>query len=380
MPGAMANFLSASENALASFIRGAEQICGYPSEDVRLLADTALKVKDKVSQLGLDPSDTTSQELYYALRARAEKDSQLFAKHYSAGYTRELFNYCAGNERALALKPTVARRLLKSLPPKQTMKKLNYRSVDSLLKRQDPSAVLAAALTSESALWRQKFSRQLKSVTANDFEDKKVELISLDNRLLKPASKAVEPAFLAAAVVINERNLKENAGLGLVLALLETAEKVQDWSFHAQARLLDSGFSKYIAQNYNSEPGTQVGGLQVCFSKLAPGYRSPIEKLAAVSLPLAWWRDNGQLAGAAKTKPVSLSLSDISADSLENNGYRARHTAGFNQAFWHELLIRYLKHPAFEQSLTAQLRPEMVLAGQDGAASPAGDKLLLGVA
>ena len=50
------------------------------SVDVRLTAEIRSALHSKIQELGLDPTDTTSEELYHALATRAREDNQYLAQ------------------------------------------------------------------------------------------------------------------------------------------------------------------------------------------------------------------------------------------------------------------------------------------------------------
>ena len=70
MSKAVANLLGKTEKEVAKAILTLEKLCGQPSEDIRLVNASRQKIKNKTSQLGLDPNDTTGPELYHALLAK----------------------------------------------------------------------------------------------------------------------------------------------------------------------------------------------------------------------------------------------------------------------------------------------------------------------
>src|SRR6266404_4594616 len=75
--------LGQSEPAVAKAIAKLEAKNGYPSHDVRHLAENIQKTRLKLTELGLDPDDTTGEELYHALLVRFNQDSQKFDKQFS---------------------------------------------------------------------------------------------------------------------------------------------------------------------------------------------------------------------------------------------------------------------------------------------------------
>src|SRR2546421_12580564 len=141
--------LGAAEPAFSQGIQQLEQAAGRPGTDIRLTADILQRTRAKVSQLGLDPNDTTGRELYSALQERLRQDEQ---KVHSAlaiaadaapddiiARVQQFLEKHEAPKNCFALKLSVAKRLLKKRPPKIAMKRLGYRSVDSMLKHEAPA-------------------------------------------------------------------------------------------------------------------------------------------------------------------------------------------------------------------------------------------------
>src|SRR3989344_1896772 len=142
----LARLLAREETEITKSIAKLEELCGFPSEDVRLLAENKQKLRAKVHQLGLDVDDTTDQELYHALRARFERDSQMLDKALGVdsgtkleeriNKAVQLVNHCASTDEVWVVKNLVAKSTLTKLPPKHVAKVLHYRSIASMIKRQ----------------------------------------------------------------------------------------------------------------------------------------------------------------------------------------------------------------------------------------------------
>src|SRR3989304_1942100 len=76
MSAHLSKLVGKAEEEVAQFINRMEDRFGYPSVDVRLLAEINQIAKQKVAELGLDPHDTTGEELYHALCAKFDRDSR----------------------------------------------------------------------------------------------------------------------------------------------------------------------------------------------------------------------------------------------------------------------------------------------------------------
>src|SRR5579884_3969626 len=164
----IARLLGEPEHQIAKSIGRLEAKNGYPSHDARLLAENAQKVRAKLVDLKLDPDDTTAEELYHALQVRFERCSRLFDEYFGAekydfiqkaAKAIKLLEPYAQNARQWGLRSKAAKEVLRQLPPKQLMKQLNYRSVESLLKRENLAEIYLSASRLESSNWLRKHQR-----------------------------------------------------------------------------------------------------------------------------------------------------------------------------------------------------------------------------
>lgn len=76
----LSELLEAAEPAFTLSLRQLEQISGAPSADIRLTTDIIGKVHLKLRELGLDPKDTTGQELYHALIGLIRQHDEFFSE------------------------------------------------------------------------------------------------------------------------------------------------------------------------------------------------------------------------------------------------------------------------------------------------------------
>src|SRR5690349_2264419 len=72
--------LQAAEPAFRSGLQRLEIANGKPNADIRFSSEVTRAVKVKLMQLGLDPHDTTAEELYHALQERVKADDARLVK------------------------------------------------------------------------------------------------------------------------------------------------------------------------------------------------------------------------------------------------------------------------------------------------------------
>src|SRR5579862_5664591 len=123
----IADIMDQPEYLVRRLINKLEDKNGSPSHDVRHLAENIQKVRGKLTDLGLDPDDTTGEELYQALLAKFEKDASSFDNYFDAkdlGFDQkaakatEILGQIDVLPRQWALKRVVAKNILRAQPPK----------------------------------------------------------------------------------------------------------------------------------------------------------------------------------------------------------------------------------------------------------------------
>ncbi|MEJ0073558.1 MAG: hypothetical protein WDN27_05830 [Candidatus Saccharibacteria bacterium] len=184
----MAQLMGAAEPQFKAQLLKLEQAAGLPGTDIRLMMEVVNGTRGKIRELGLDPHDTTGQELYEALKGRLLHDEvqvramlNMRAEGTPAAVLEAARNYL--DKLALpfdtfVVKQSVMRTLLKKLQPKATMKKLGYRSMDSMIKHEPAAQLLAAASIIESADWQEKRVKAYQKLKASNFEVKRAVFLA----------------------------------------------------------------------------------------------------------------------------------------------------------------------------------------------------------
>ncbi|HET6864058.1 MAG TPA: hypothetical protein VFH37_02585 [Candidatus Saccharimonadales bacterium] len=302
MSKALSKLLDYPEEVISKIINQLEKNNGYPSHDIRLVAQNMQKSRLKITQLGLDPDDTTTEELYQALIIKYENDARRFDEHfglYGGDYDSkvkkavELVSRNVSLPDRWVLKSTAAKQLLRQHPPKQVMKTLSYRSVDSFVKRERLSDIYLAVEFIESPAWNRAHFKLASQLGSTAFERRQLELCALTGRWGNWQSTDL---YLSSA----------DYG---VLGLLPT-EETSKMSLLALVVLLvdELGLSPSLAANF--------------------------------SPTVAWWSDTDSLIVALDTGPLAFNLKDIVLNhSLQRSG--KRHLMCSQRHFWKELLSRY---------------------------------------
>jgi hypothetical protein len=407
----MTRFLSDSLQAPEPFFRSGlkrfEAANGHPNADIRFSTEVRRATQTKLQQLGLDPRDTTPEELYHVLQERIKADDARLTKTLrtrAATYVSAEGDVVDGmvqalqalpdTKRCFALKPAVLRAIIKKIPPKKAMRCLGYRSLDSFAKHETPASLLAAAWLSEGASWQQRLIDQYKHLQASDFEDRKIVF-------LRPAS----PRWRTLAEkVVNEQqhNLLSFRELGALVFLplpttapagtttvslslaLHELNEIRASSTFLKLCQVRADFGRVVQTVVNNEPqltsrtldqavpwnliqryyaGLEQQDLAGAFEpylRLEDMVWHPIEQtLAAIEPSFDFWQQSAHLGILHQHQPVSLNVLDAALNYCNHIPFEKRIVQHFQHSLWHELLLRYLRPESVERTINDELQPQL---------------------
>lgn len=407
----LSDFLGAQETLLRHTIRQLEQAAGMPCEDIRLTTDISRIVQRAVRELGLDPRDTAPKELYAALSQKVGADEA--ACRAALGLQGEVSNdltLAAVQKTAKKLlaplqtfgvRAPVSRRLLKAHPPKQAMKLLGYRSLDSMLKHEPPAAVYAAAQLCESSSWLAEHRAQYKTLSPSDFEVRKVRIELpktvrwqrlAQSRLADVRHNILYFSELGSIVILPLPSNVQLPGLTLVTLLLtlqagneisaassflklqqvrpdfgEIAVKAcADSNAFVVANVGTQPVSWRLVHRYFSERGTFPAHIFEPHVQADDLWWRHAEHLLAGIIPsLAFWAETRFSALVQSGEAVSLNLFDAILNYCNSAPFSSRIMHYAQENAWHELTSRYINQQNIESAVTDQLgralSPEPVL-------------------
>ncbi len=311
MSASLAKALGRPEAQVAKFIEQMEDKFCYPSHDVRLLAEVDQAIRGKIASLGLDPKDTTAEELYHSLQAKFAADAAQIDKTLSVGSNTgyeghlaraiELSKHITGSAEVWTLKPTVAKNLLLKLPSKKLMKQLRYRSMVSMLKHEDVGKLYLLAPYVESSTWQSAFAKATTHQASNDYTLSMVNFVQPDPASWRAIAEPTEPVIsdkLTGAVTVWP--VKGVIGAPLITLTLMLLQAV---------RQLGIEVDKYA--------------------------------LAAVHPALPWWANMEHLVSVQPSGPISLNINDIALNHLSSANHKNSVTRHGAKALWAELTDRY---------------------------------------
>ncbi len=407
----MTRFLSealrASEPAFRRGLQKLEAANGHPSNDIRLSASVTRATKDKLRQLGVDPDDTTAEELYHALQARITADDHRLVKALRTRAATQVsaeanindglllaLKEVAGSAGCFALKTSKLKTLIKKVPPKKAMKQLGYRSLDSLLKHEPPACILAAAWLLEGERWQKQLLDQYKKLTAGDFEsraitiiqpngkrwqqlsqeavnDKKHNLLSfkeLGTLILLPFPVDVPAGAVTVslALALHELNEIRAGSTFLKLSQVQTdfgsvVQTIAADEPRLTAQMLDRPVPWQLVQRFYARLSHLLEGgvFEPHIQAEDMSWQSVEQALSEIEPSFEFWHDSGHLGLLHNHQPVSLNLLDVALSYCNQLPFEQRLVHYFQRALGHELLLHYLQPSAIEQAINAQLQPAL---------------------
>ncbi|MBX4197041.1 hypothetical protein KW801_00610 [Candidatus Saccharibacteria bacterium] len=327
MSKALASILDQPEQSLKKIIAKLEDKNGYPSHDVRHLADNIQKTRAKITELNLDPDDTTGAELYHALLVKFQKDSNLFdaqnriaSQDFSSksNVAIDLVSKNLDLPQRWVLKTAVAKNILRQHPPKKLLKQLKYRSLESMLKRESPAQLFLTAQFLESQNWQKELGKQVSKLDSSAFELRPV--------CIKYLAQS-QWGLNSDSILAYDNSI---GSLGLIEP--DTSSEIPLLSI---AILLADGLSNFGELDLSAE-------------------------VAKFSPVLAWWSEMDGLIANLDSEHVSLNLSDISRSATETISYDNRLLDGARRSFWQKLLQRYDNQLEIEEDLLAGLKNKAI--------------------
>src|SRR6266511_1153941 len=271
----LSSALGAAQPLFGQSIMELERASGRPSADIRLSSEMMQQARLKITELGLDPNDTTGPELYGALQQRLSIDEANTRRALSlsedaptADILGRIEKFLSNHEttgNCFALKATVARKLFKKKAPKNTMKLLGYRSLDSMLKHEAVASIYAASIIAESASWQRSFHGQYTNLQPSDFEQRKMAIVypkakrwtAISDQFVQAAKHNIM-CFkeLGAVVILPFNGQVEGITLTSLLLSLHYLNDIRTYSSFAKLQQVKPSFGKIIQDTAAAEPMT----------------------------------------------------------------------------------------------------------------------------
>ncbi len=407
----MTRYLSESLQAPEPFFRLSlkrlENMNGNPSSDIRLSTAVLHETQTKLTDLGLDPLNTTPKELYHVLNERVKADDKQLtrslrfraAEHVSAeadivsGMVHALKTETQSRQ-CFAIKSARFKAILKKIPPKKAMKQLGYRSVDSFLKHESVASCLAAAWLTESGAWRNQLMEQYKHSKAADFETRSVLIFEptaqkwrklaeqsveqnkhnilsfkeLGAVVLLPLPSDVPPGVVTVSLGLAIHELNEVYADSTYLKLCqvhpnfnELFRNVINSEANLNSKLLYRSVPWHLIQRYYSRLSTELKTelFEPHINSDDMSWQAVEDALTRIEPKLSFWKGSAHLGFLHQHQSVSLNIVDAALNVCNNLPFEKRVTQAFQRSLWNELLLKYLNHDTVEQTVLGQLQPQL---------------------
>ncbi len=395
----LAELLGASEPGFSLMIRRLEQDAGLPSVDVRMAAEISSLGKLKLQELGLDAEDTNGEELYHSLLELVKTHDQSLKSAMKATKSdnfedailliKSSLKKLDAPQACWALKPSTAKRLLQVIPPKNVMKHLGYRSIDSMLKRERISELFAAVLFMESNSWHSRYLLKCKTLKSTDFENREIEILAIS------AKKWGEPTVnyvniernnlicirLMGAIAILPLPLRRLQGFYITVLpqIINCFHQIRVFSVYCKLQQVKPNFGSLVSEATNGRLNSIINladsplpwiVLQRHFG--APDsnrlelfephiqseeldWKSVSELMVQLDPELKFWHSSNYLGAAYPDGVVSYNLLDASLNYCNNIPYHKQIVRNMREALRHELIARYLVQAPIERSVFKQM-------------------------
>ncbi len=392
----LVDLLGADEREFRRLISRLELASLQPAVDIRLTAEIVAKTREKMQQLGLDTNDTTPKELFYALKNRLIEDDNAFRQklEITTRTTSEqltailatVATKLSSKEYALSLSSAGTKRVLMAVPPRKTLKALKLRSLESVLKREDPRLLYALATQLEDESWHSQVQAKIRRLPTKDIGWHQVAALSMNEAWFERCkTKLIEHGLqLVCAdvgiVLLLPVSLMKKPGM-VTLAAGFTLQALQRMSInstpyrrqgfvqgyhHAMPEIV-SGFEPLLLSIHGITPSWRVvhellakGHLDehlpdMEFVLSDMDWTTTETKLASVASNFAFWVDAHYLGMVSKEGVISFHLLDVAAASIRDLQFGDHTSAHFRSSLWNELCARYLQQKALSKSLIKQL-------------------------
>lgn len=311
MPAGLSRMLGKPKKEVAQFIAQMEDEYCYPSQDVRLLDETVQAVNKKISGLGLDPGDTTSEELYHSLLAKFDCDAATIDKALgvspSTGFESRLSRaiditkHAVGEPEIWALKPSAAKRQLQDQPPKKLTRLMHYRSVESMLKRENIGQLYLLSAQAESQSWQNNLAKAIAHLPSSDYGVQTINFVRLPtdkiDTITAPPDLNVCNKLTASVALWPSSTLAKSPVITMALLLIQAIQKL--------------------------------------------GVPASAKSLFSVHPALAWWSKMEHLISPHLDQPISLNIHDVSHNHQNSLSYKLSSSSHAARALWEELAERY---------------------------------------
>lgn len=399
------DLLDAEEPIFSLSLRQLEAASGHKGVDAALIGEIARKMRESIAALGLDPNDTTGPELYAALMARMKADNERVTRLIGGNDPDDVKHMVPLmvkaveampiNRQAWVLKRSVAKKLLKTMPPEKLMKHLGYRSVDSMLKHENIDEVYTALRFSEGGEWLNKYNELFKTIKPSDFETRDISIVVMDHdKYVDLATHFVEKKLHnithtkeMGVIVVVPMHAARMKGITLksLPLIFHYINEIRLYSAFFKLKQVNHNFGETVVETLIADPGaaSQMAGrnvhwrvIQRYFGKMKDEnhpeafephvhpedlhWRKAEEMLGILDPEMKFWQELDYVGKMVGAWPITFNLMDVSLSYSNEISYKERYVYHFRESLWNEIFMRYMGHANLENQILKQLDNDMI--------------------
>lgn len=399
------DLLDAKEPLFSLALQQLESASGLNGTDARLIGEIYEKANERIRRMGLDPNDSTGKEIYQALLVQITRNDLHLSSVIGSDDADDVQTLIPLMKKAVdevdinkgcwVLKKSVARDMLRRMPPPKIMQHLGYRSVESMLKNENLYEIYGALRFAEGPEWLNSFNEMYKELKPGDFESRKIEIVIMPHERW---------ADLCESFVHKKRhNITHLKELGVVLMLpvklakmpgititampllLHYINEIRLYSSFFKLQQVKKNFGEIIVDTLLADLGDAavMAGqrvhwrvIQRYFGKLENEYHPEIfephvqpedlhwrkaeESLYIIDPELEFWKDMDYVGLMHDGRPTVFNLMDVSVGYCNKTPYESRVIYHFRESLWNEIFIRYMGHQNLEDQILKQLDNNMI--------------------
>ncbi len=400
------DLLDAEEPLFSLSIKDLEKASGRQGVDAKLIGDITSETHESMRSLGLDHANTTGKEFYHALLARIANDNERVTKIVGGSDSDDVrhivpFLVAAANKvdfnrKVFVLKHDKAKELLRQMPPRKLMERLGYNDIEDLFNGENFSEMYTALRFSEGPEWLNKYDELFKTVTANDYEERDIEIVVMDHdKYVDLAEHFVEKKLHnvthtkeLGVIVVVPMHVERMKGLTLktLPLLFHYMNEVKLYStFFKLKSKSTKHFGQTVMETLIADPGkaAQMSGshvhwrvIQRYFGKLKDEshmeafephvqpedlhWRRAEELLYQIDPEMKFWKDRDWVGMNFDSRPVTLNFVDVALSYSNDISYEDRYVYHFRESLWNELFSRYMGMANLEHQILRQLDNDMI--------------------
>lgn len=402
----LSQLLNAEEPTFSLAIKQLEELSGLPSADVRLTAEIIGKVQLKTKELGLDPVDTDGEELFHALVNKIGEHDKHLVKQIGGKdpndfetlmpLMKKAWQKADTQKSAWVLKKSVAKKMLRQNPPKNIMKHLHYRSLESMLKNENIGEIYGALRFAQSADWLNEFNKDYKDLRPGDFETRLIEVIEM------PPQRWAD--LVSEFIYKKKHNITHVKEMGVIIMLpipkdaklrgitifalpllFHYLNEIRLYSSFFKLKQVQPDFGKIVVDTLiaNTAKAATVAGqnihwrvIQRYFARLEHEkhpeifqphvqpedlhWRRAEEMLYEIDPELGFWRDLDYVGAVHGKRALAFNMLDVAASYVNQLPYSKRAVYHFSDSLWNEIFSRYMGQRNLEEQILDQLDNDMI--------------------